>query len=179
MKKPVLYALIGAVALISAAIGLYFGQYQSRPNQVAPSTNTLPPLSFSTLEGEAKTPDSWPAPVKVINFWATWCPPCREEMPAFSTVQAQLGANRVQFVGIGIDTPDNIKAFQEKLNVSYPLLIGSYDALKQTAALGNPSLSLPFTLIIGPGGRIIHTHQGKLEEADLIRLLTPLLGPAH
>lgn len=95
-------------------------------------------------------------------------------MPEFSRVQEKLRGNGVQFVGIGIDTPDNIINFKKTNPVSYPLLMGTYETLKLTAELGNTSSALPFTVILDRQGNIAHTKMGKLDEVELGRLLAPL-----
>lgn len=177
------WLLVLVVAIGAALLGMYFGKpadpIASTPPPgptTARAGQTLLTLPLSTPEGQPVQLQKWAGKVLVVNFWATWCPPCREEMPEFSRVNEQLTANGVQFVGIGIDTPDNILGFQKSHPVSYPLLLGSYETLKLTAELGNTSAALPFTVIIGRDGGIAHTQMGKLDEAALKRLLGPLIA---
>ncbi|MDE2598261.1 MAG: TlpA family protein disulfide reductase [Rhodocyclaceae bacterium] len=170
-----------AVAIGAAALGFFFGQPQTpAPTPaVAGAADKLRGLTLSTPEGKAASLKDWEGKIRVVNFWATWCPPCREEMPEFSAVQQKLGGKGVQIVGIGIDTPDNILAFQKKNPVSYPLLMGSYDTLRLTVELGNTSTALPFTVILDRQGNIAHTKIGKLNATELEKLLTPLYPPAQ
>lgn len=165
-----------AVAIGAAALGFFFGQeqVQAPSGTAALSSDKLEGLALATPEGKPASLKQWQGKVRVINFWATWCPPCREEMPEFSRVQEKLAAKGVQFVGIGIDTPDNILNFQKTNPVSYPLLMGSYEVLKLTVELGNKSSALPFTVILDRDGGVAHTKMGKLSEADLEQLLRPL-----
>lgn len=167
-----------AVAISAAALGFYFGQPQTHSstpaNLSAGAASKLTDLTVATPEGQAASLKQWEGKIRVINFWATWCPPCREEMPEFSRAQQKLADKGVQFVGIGIDTPDNIINFQKSHPVSYPLLMGSYDVLKLTVELGNTSSALPFTVILDRQGKIAHTKMGKLSEPELEQLLTPL-----
>jgi thiol-disulfide isomerase/thioredoxin len=174
------WPLFMAVAISAAALGFFFGQPQVDNPPPVPSTsaNALAELTLATPDGKPASLGQWSGKVRVINFWATWCPPCREEMPEFSRVQLQLADKGVQFVGIGIDTPDNIINFQKATPVSYPLLMGSYETLKLTVELGNTSSALPFTVILDRQGNIAHRKTGKLSEAELERLLTPLYS-AH
>lgn len=169
-----------AVAIGAAALGFFFGQekVQSPSGATALSGDALERLALATPEGKPVSLSQWSDKVRVINFWATWCPPCREEMPEFSRVQQKLAAKGVQFVGIGIDTPDNILNFQKTNPVSYPLLMGSYEVLKLTVELGNKSSALPFTVILDRKGKIAHTKMGKLSEAELEQLLLPLYSGA-
>ena len=165
-----------AVAIGAAALGFFFGQERAQPPTAAATLNSskLEALALATPEGKPVSLSQWSGKVRVINFWATWCPPCREEMPEFSRVQQKLADKGVQFVGIGIDTPDNILSFQKTNPVSYPLLMGSYEVLKLTVELGNKSSALPFTVILDREGKIAHTKMGKLSEAELEQLLLPL-----
>lgn len=174
------WPLFMAVAIGAAALGFFFGQpqVQSPPALAPDSAARLAELVVATPEGQAAPLSQWAGKVRVVNFWATWCPPCREEMPEFSRVQQKLADKGVQFIGIGIDTPDNILNFQKTNPVSYPLLMGSYDVLKLTVELGNKSSALPFTAILDRQGKIAHIKTGKLSEAELEKLLTPLYSAA-
>jgi peroxiredoxin len=172
-----------AIAIAAAALGFYFGQPQVESPAVTDAAaqdagQKLSRLVLSTPEGEAAGLSQWQGKVLVVNFWATWCPPCREEMPEFSRAHQKFVDKGVQFVGIGIDTPDNIINFKKTSPVSYPLLIGSYDTLKLTTELGNKSSALPFTVILDRNGRIAHTKMGKLDQAELEQLLAPLSAAA-
>lgn len=176
------WLVIMAVAIGAAALGFYVGKpkVESAPlgTEAAPSTQDaakkLAELSITTAQGQPVKLGQWQSKVLVINFWATWCPPCREEMPEFSRVHEKLSAKGVQFVGIGIDTPDNILNFEKSHPVSYPLLMGTYETLKLTIELGNKSSALPFTVILDREGKVAHTKMGKLNEDELNRLLAPL-----
>lgn len=175
------WPLFLAVAISAAALGFFFGQPQVQtpsPDTSPAIANKLSELALATPDGKAASLKQWQGKVLIVNFWATWCPPCREEMPEFSRAQQKLAGKGVQFVGIGIDTPDNILNFQKSTPVSYPLLMGSYDVLKLTAELGNTSAALPFTVILDRQGNIAHTKMGKLNEAELEQLLAPLYSAA-
>ena len=177
------WPLFAAVAIGAAALGFFFGQPQIAPQSeasIAPDAAAkLADLAVTTPQGQPVSLSQWQGKVRVVNFWATWCPPCREEMPEFSRVQEKLAGKGVQFVGIGIDTPDNIINFQKTNPVSYPLLMGSYDVLKLTVELGNKTSALPFTVILDREGKITHITTGKLSEAELERLLPPLYASAQ
>ena len=174
------WPLFMAVAIGAAALGFFFGQTQPEPPPPATTAaaEALRGLALVTPEGKPASLAQWSGKVQVINFWATWCPPCREEMPEFSRMQEKLADKGVQFVGIGIDTPDNIINFRKATPVSYPLLMGSYETLKLTVALGNASSALPFTVILDRKGNIAHRKTGKLSETQLEQLLTPLYSAA-
>ena len=101
----------------------------------------------------------------VVNFWATWCAPCREEMPEFVRAQAELGGRGLQFVGIAIDSRRQGAAFVEEIGLNYPSLIGGYGAMELSKTLGNRLMALPFTVVVDRQGAIVHTQLGPLRDA--------------
>ena len=115
--------------------------------------------------------------VVVVNFWATWCVPCVEEIPAFSKTHAEA-SGRVAFVGLGIDSPDSIAAFDARFKPSYPLLVASAIGTELARAFGDTSGSLPFTVVLGPDGRVIASHLGRVDEQTLKRWIAPYVAPA-
>ena len=127
-------------------------------------------------DGRQQALSQWRGKVLVVNFWATWCAPCREEMPRFVAAQARDGAKGVQFVGIAVDDPGKVRIFAKEIGLNYPTLIGGYGAVELSRTLGNELSALPFTIVVDRGGRVADTHLGPLKAADLDRLLAGLLG---
>ncbi|MDZ4253676.1 MAG: TlpA disulfide reductase family protein [Sulfuritalea sp.] len=177
-----------AVAGISSAI---FGYLISKDSQPAISLKGIPPLEISSLgtpataifrlnlpdsAGKTQAMEQWRGKILVVNYWATWCPPCREEMPGFSRLQEQLGTKGVQFIGISIDTADKVSEFQKQTPVSYPLLIGDAGAIDSSVALGNARQALPFTAVIDRQGMVAAIKLGRFAEADLERQLLELIS---
>lgn len=164
------------LALIALAAGVYVGIGTREARSLATS---VPPEVIAQLfatrlddaEGKPVSFAQWHGKTLIVNFWATWCPPCREEMPAFSRLQTKYGANGVQFVGIALDTSDNVKAFSSKHPVSYPLPIANSDTSELTRRLGNSQLALPYSVILGPGGEVLMTRLGRVSESELDALL--------
>ncbi|MDR2366216.1 MAG: TlpA family protein disulfide reductase [Zoogloeaceae bacterium] len=117
---------------------------------------------------------AWRGRVRVINLWATWCAPCKEEMPAFSRLQDEFQGKNAQFVGIALDSPENVRLFFAKHPVSYPLLIGDEHVLALSRALGNPYMSLPFTLVVDEEDKIQARKAGRLDAESLMALLRRL-----
>ena len=112
--------------------------------------------------------------VVFVNFWATWCAPCLQEMPGFSRMQRRLTEKGVQFVGIGIDNPDKIRDFSNYAALSYPLLIGAADTLSMARKLGNHSEGLPYTVVIDPKGALRATRLGAWSEEELEKFLAEI-----
>lgn len=133
-------------------------------------------LSLPDLDGRTQPLAQWRGKVLIVNFWATWCAPCREEMPEFVAAQARDGAKGVQFVGIAVDDVDKVRAFAREIGLNYPALIGGYGAIELSKTLGNDLSALPFTVVLDRAGRVAHTQLGPLKPAKLDRLLADLLA---
>ncbi len=112
--------------------------------------------------------------VTVINFWATWCVPCVQEIPEFARVNRAM-RGRVSFVGLGIDSPDNIAAFDDRFKPGYPLLAAGAVGSELARAFGNASGGLPFTVVVDERGRVIGSHLGRVDEKTLRGWLAPWL----
>ena len=132
---------------------------------------------YTTLEGTKQTLADYRGNVLVINFWATWCSPCREEVPLFVKLQSEFEDKKLRFIGIAIDQPDYVRQFALEYKVNYPLLIGGLDAVGVSRRLGNKAGALPYTLAVSGEGQIISEHSGALTEGRLRAVLLPLLGP--
>ncbi|MEO8936420.1 MAG: redoxin family protein [Burkholderiaceae bacterium] len=113
--------------------------------------------------------------VVVVNFWATWCVPCVQEIPAFSKTHAEV-SGRVAFVGLGIDSPDSIAAFDARFKPSYPLLVAGASGTELARAFGNTTGGLPFTVVLGADGRVVASHLGRVDEETLKRWIAPYVG---
>jgi peroxiredoxin len=162
---------VASVALAALAAGVYFGQ--SGPRE-APATALLG-LSLPDIDGRNQRLDQWQGKVLVVNFWATWCEPCREEMPEFVRAQAASSAKGLQFVGIAIDQPDKIRQFSSDLKLNYPSLIGGYGALELSKTFGNNLMALPFTVIIDRSGQVAYAQMGPLKPGQLDAIVGKLL----
>lgn len=177
MKPMVQRALIGALALAALAAGVWVGQGKNLPPIVAKATAVAPAahekLAALTLPDLAGTPQAmsqWRGKIWVVNFWATWCTPCREEMPMLAAA-SQRHEGRVQFLGIGIDSPEKMQAFLRETPVPYPLLVGGNEVIELTAELGNSAMALPYTLVLDANGMVRGQHLGKITEVQLEGLL--------
>ena len=170
-----------ALSLIVAALLTSFAAWRYTAPASTPATTTtaikgevLTSLSFPDLAGKPQALAQWQGKVLVINYWATWCVPCRDEMPAFSRLQQKHAGSGVQFVGLSIDDPDKVREFQKKTPVVYPLLIAEPSAIALTEALGNAAQGLPFTVVIDRKGHIAATRLGRFKEDELDALLRGL-----
>ncbi len=162
-----LAAVIGAGGGILAALWI-----QQAPEDAPYRTDfTLP-----QLDGPERSINEWDGDVVVLNFWATWCTPCREEIPLFSALHEEFSPQGVHFLGLAIDDPEPMRAFLAQVEMSYPTLYGMESALDIAAAYGNDRGTLPYTVIIDRDGRVIEQFIGQLHEPDLRPLLEDLAG---
>jgi len=103
----------------------------------------------------------------VVNFWATWCPPCVEEMPELSGMATEFRERGVRIVGIGIDSASNIRQFSEKMPMRYPLLVAGTSGLELVRRFGNTAGALPFTIVVAPAGGVAWRTLGRFDGAEL------------
>lgn len=171
-KNNVLY---GVVAIVFVAIGVFFANHHT--STVPAQGDAVSRLFSYTMNDTAGRPQAlaqWKDKLLVVNFWATWCAPCVEEMPELSELQPEIAASKIQIIGIGIDSPANIAEFSRKHNITYPLYVGGMDASELSRQLGNQAGGLPFTVLIGRNGQVKKTYVGRLKMNQLRKDLATL-----
>ncbi|MFM9912676.1 MAG: TlpA family protein disulfide reductase [Methylophilaceae bacterium] len=162
------------IAIVGIALAFVLARHFFSPGTVS-STQALFAASFPDETGKLQSMAQWRGKVLVVNFWASWCGPCREEMPMLDEFQADYGAKEVRIVGISAEDVDHLKAFSEELKVGYQLLAGDFEALALAQALGNDKSILPFTVVIDKSGKIAQIMFGKVDKSMLEKALAPLL----
>ena len=162
--------LIGGVAMTALAVGAGTAWYRSRPGATADGTAILG-LVLPDADGRQQAMAQWRGKVLVVNFWAAWCAPCREEMPQFVRIQARDANKGVQFVGIAVDDAAKVRDFAREIGLNYPSLIGGFGAIELSKSLGNRLSALPFTVVLDRDGRVALTHLGPLAPEKLDQLL--------
>jgi peroxiredoxin len=174
MNKSKLLAF-ALIAILFTGIGAYFGAKRFYPTQ--PENTAVAVLMQTSLPDSQNQPRSfgeWKGKILLVNFWATWCPPCVAEMPELVELQADMASRNLQIIGIGIDSPTNIRQFSEKLHISYPLLVAGMEGTELSRQFGNQGGGLPFTVLIGADGQVRQTYIGRLDmkkvRADLASL---------
>ena len=131
-----------------------------------------PPLALKDLAGNTVTLSGLKGKVVLVNFWATWCAPCIEEMPELSEMAGEFSDKNIVFVGIAIDQAPNVARFIEKLPVRYPIVVAGSAGIGLVTALGNAQGGLPFTVVLGADGRIRERYLGKVPMRALRQVLT-------
>ena len=183
------------ILLLVAAGAAGFGVYQwvmpgSTP---APAPSAMQPTDkpmtqaqglsakFDDLsDGGTRSLNDWHGKAVIVNFWATWCAPCREEMPLLVKLQAQYAAQGLQVVGIATDETDvkDVKTFLTKMTVNYPILMGDESVGRLVAGFGGQLIGLPFTLVLDKDGHVITSHAGQLDPQEAQALVQAALGLA-
>ena len=129
----------------------------------------LPPLSLPGLDGKLHRLTDWKDRMQVVNFWASWCEPCRREIPLLRSLRRERAADRLEIVGIAIDSRDATQTYARSSGIDYPVLVGEQGGLEAAAAFGMDPV-LPFSVFADRAGRIVAVKVGELHrnEADLI-----------
>jgi thiol-disulfide isomerase/thioredoxin len=177
--------IVGAAGLASMLAVGWFGWRESsrrapRANDairtqpvVKPDPNAFFSASLPNAQGDVQAMAQWRGRPLVINFWATWCPPCVKEMPDLDEL-ARLRPD-VQFVGVAIDSAANVRDFIRKIPVSFPIVIAGHAGLEMVRALGNAAGGLPFTVLVDARGRFFDQILGPVEPVALDRQIQHLL----
>ncbi len=166
MKKNIL--TFAAVGMLFTGIGAHFGL--KRLESETPQNSVSAAFFAQSLPDSRNQPQNmgqWKGKPLILNFWATWCAPCVEEMPELSALQAEIASKNVQILGIGIDSASAISEFSSKYRINYPLYVAGMNGTELSRQFGNQAGGLPFTVLIGPDGSVKKTYLGRLKVAEL------------
>ena len=133
--------------------------------------DAMPAFSLADLDGKATTLDRWRGKSLMINFWATWCAPCRREIPLLQALHSENGGDSFDIVGIAVDYADKVRAFRDQFKISYPLLVGEQDALDLVSAVGIKQPAFPFTVFTDRRGQIVTLYLGELKRPEAEAIL--------
>jgi thiol-disulfide isomerase/thioredoxin len=185
------FLLVASVLLSLAGVALYLDyKFSAKPtlmqseggvntgigsvtptNTVDASAGAIYALSKVDQFGKSQSFAQWSGKLLVINFWATWCAPCLEEMPMFAQMQRTHALNGLQIIGIAADNTANVQSFSVKMKIDYPLFADEAGAIGFSKRLGNRLGLLPHTIAIAPNGQIVFNKMGKVTEAELLALV--------
>lgn len=162
--------LYAGVAVAAAGGGAALAWRHLQPEALAPGPEAnLWSQSFATPEGAPLAMAAFRGRPLVLNFWATWCPPCIEELPLLNRFHGERKAQGWQVLGVAVDQPPAVRKFLEKLPLEYPVAIAATGGMQLGRALGNLQGGLPFTVVLGADGRIRHRKIGQVQAQDLAR----------
>jgi thiol-disulfide isomerase/thioredoxin len=179
--------LVAAIGLVAGALGfaVYLNSKQKAETEAAAVAAAeasaaaqatddelvlaavLPEFSLKNRDGQMQSIKSWPGKSLIINFWATWCGPCRREIPLLMKTHEQRANDGFMVVGIAIDFHDEVVKYANEMKMNYPLLSGEQDGMAAADAFGVNSLGLPFTVFTANDGRIVMLHMGEIHEPQL------------
>ena len=172
-------AVLATLALTCGGAGAWYGWRRLAVSpEDAQAGTLLRSLSLPDAQGNPYALASLTGKTVVLNFWATWCPPCIDEMPELSTLHQEISSRNGLVIGIGIDSASNIRQFASTNRFPYPLLVGGMGGTELSRRFGNHVGALPFTVVISPDGQVAHRSLGriklpKLREIVLAQLKQP------
>jgi thiol-disulfide isomerase/thioredoxin len=163
----------GIAALLALTAGI-IARNGWLPFQAKPEP--LPLFSLPDSDGHQHSIREWQGKILVINFWATWCPPCKKEIPDFIDLQKRYGDKGLQFIGIAIEDKAPVDEFLTFTKINYPILIGNAEGIALAHQLGNIVDGVPYTLIVNAEGDIVERHFGEFSKQQVLDSVLPLLS---
>jgi thiol-disulfide isomerase/thioredoxin len=177
MSRPASLAGLVVVACAALAAGYFFARERTPPAEPpaaeAPRSavpDVRPVFELDDQDGVRRSITEWDGRALMINFWATWCPPCRREIPLLNELQARYAPRGFQVVGIAVDFREDVLAYMRDTPIDYPVLIGEQEGLDAAQAFGMETMGFPFTVFTDSRGRIVTVHLGELHppQAEVI-----------
>ena len=172
-RDVLLIALVGAVAAVA---GYAYNAWRIAPQAATEQALTaFKAARLPDLTGTPQPLDQWQGKVVLVNFWATWCAPCREEIPMLVKLQEKYGRRGLQLVGVAIDQADKVRPYAAEMRMNFPILLASSDGIALARDLGNKAAVLPFTLVLDRSGKIVAREVGALKAPQIESLVSGLL----
>ena len=131
------------------------------------ATPVFPAFSLPGIDGADRNIEEWRGSHLLLNFWATWCAPCRREIPLLKDFQDEFASQGIQVIGIAVDYPDQVAAYAEQAQFNYPIVIGQEEAMAVAETSGVEFIGMPFTMIVASDGELLNYHIGEIFDADL------------
>lgn len=164
-----------AVAALAGFAGYHYNQARLEAETSATAARRLLLAPLTGLDGNKRTLTQTRERILLVNFWATWCLPCRKEIPGLQRIGRKYAGNGLKVVGIAIDNAAKVREYAADMKIDYDLAIAGMDILAISKDLGNSAGALPFTVVLDRDRKLAYAHAGLLTEADLEAMLRPLL----
>ena len=176
-RQTVLSLIVIAVLLLGGAIGLLVA-WQTPVDSVSGGTlidEPRPDFRLASLDGQRIEADDLDGHLTLLNFWATWCGPCRKEMPMLDELHRRHEDTGFQVVGVAMDDAGQVANFYQQFDISYPTAVGASDVMDTINAYGNAGGNLPYSVLINRDGRIVWRKLGEVHEDELESVLAQYL----
>ena len=165
--------LYGGVAALAGVAGAGAAWWKFQPHHAAPAetvkmAESFWDMSFDTPEGKPLPMSSFRGKLLLVNFWATWCPPCVEELPLLDFFYQENKNKNVQIVGLAVDQPSAVRTWLKTRPLNFPVGMAGLGGTELSKSLGNVSGSLPFSVVFGPSGQLLHHKIGKVLPEELV-----------
>jgi len=158
--------MLACCAIIGARVYLEFAKEpvstELNDSAAAAAPEKLPDFSLNDVWGQPRSISEWAGQPLLINFWATWCAPCRREMPLLQALHNERTGTGIQVVGIAIDRQPDVQAYITEAGISYPILTGESDAIAVSDLFGLSGLGLPFSVLVDSNSNVLTVHVGEL-----------------
>lgn len=173
-------AVITVIVIAGAGLAGYYVADSRRADSVprveTPTEVTEIAFSLPDIDGQIRDASEWAGKARLINFWATWCAPCRREIPLLKKTQAAHAEDNFQIIGIAVDFPEEVAAYAEEAQFNYPVLVGQEDAMAIAEASDIDFIGMPFTMVVAPSGELIKAHLGEIVESHIEQILDVFEG---
>ncbi len=144
--------------------------------QSSDPASRAPDVALPDTQGQTRSLKEWPDKVIVVNFWATWCPPCIHEIPMFVELQTIYAQRGVQFFGVAIDELESVREFAEAQSLNYPTVHGQQAAIDLMRDYGNTTGGLPYTVLVGPDRQVVRRKAGAVTRDEMTSMLDAVLA---
>ena len=180
MQRSFLVFLALTLVLMVGVLVYFAGIIAEQPEPaaavaVAPEIVEYPSFTMKDIDGNDRDFSEWDGRHRLLNFWATWCAPCRREIPLLKEFQAEQGDDGILIMGIAVDFPEEVTRYAEAAEFNYPILVGQEDAMAAAEATGIDFIGMPFTMIVSRNGQFLGAYLGELHRSHL-DTISELLG---
>lgn len=183
MSRVMLIFGVALLALMAGALFFRAGIQAPTPPPAEPAAAPMaaapaalevvshPEFALPDIEGTTRDFSEWQGRNRLVNFWATWCAPCRREIPLLKEFQQQQAGNGFQVIGIAVDFPEEVASYAESAEFNYPVLVGQQEAMAVAESSGIEFIGMPFTMFVASDGEYVGAYIGELHQEHLDRLV--------